>query len=92
MKQPKLSDLVMDSKGTRELRSKMQKTKKVKITINIDESSLGRLREIAEETGASYQKLLNQILKDGLAKRTSAESRLERLEKEIQTLKKKIAA
>ena len=72
--------------------SKMQKTKKVKITINIDESSLGRLREIAEETGASCQKLLNQILKDGLTKRTSAESRLARLEKEIQTLKKKIAA
>jgi predicted DNA binding CopG/RHH family protein len=92
MKQPKLSDLIMDAKGTRELRSKMHKTKKVKITINIDESSLGRLREIAEETGASYQKLMNQILKDGLNKRTSAESRLARLEKEIQTLKKKIAA
>jgi predicted DNA binding CopG/RHH family protein len=92
MKQPKLSDLVMDTKGTRELRSKMQKTKKVKITINIDESSLGHLREIANETGASYQKLLNQILKDGLAKRTSAESRLGRLEKELERLKKKIAA
>jgi predicted DNA binding CopG/RHH family protein len=82
----------MDPKGTQDLRKQMSRTKKIKITINIDESSLGRLREIAEETGASYQKLLNQILKDGLVKRTSAESRLERLEKELERLKKKVAA
>lgn len=86
-----MSNLVLDRKGTQELRSKMQKTKKVKITINIDERSLGSLREIAEETGASYQKLLNQILKDGLAKRSSAESRLERVEKELEKLKRKVA-
>lgn len=92
MKRPKLSDLTMDPKGTQDLRKQMSRTKKIKITINIDESSLGRLREIAEETGASYQKLLNQILKDGLVKRTSAESRLERLEKELERLKKKVAA
>ena len=65
MKQPKLNDLVIDRKATQSIRSAMAKAKKIKITINIDEDSLGILRDMANQTGVPYQKLLNQILKDG---------------------------
>jgi predicted DNA binding CopG/RHH family protein len=92
MKQPKLNDLVMDHKGTKELRAKMGRSKKVKITINIDEDSLSMLKSLAEDTGAPYQKLLNQVLKEGLEKRAASESRLERIERELEKLKKKLAA
>jgi hypothetical protein len=50
------------------------------------------LREVAGKSGASYQKLLNQILKEGLKKRDDAEARLNRLEKEIEQLKRKRVA
>ena len=92
MKQPKLSDLVIDPKGTREIRSAMKKARKIKITINVDEDSLVLLRKMSSETGAPYQKLLNQILKEGLSKRSEAESRLDRIERELQRLKRNIAA
>jgi predicted DNA binding CopG/RHH family protein len=92
MKQPKLGDLVLDQKGTKEIRSKMAKTKKIKITINIDEDSLDILRDISEKSGAPYQKLLNQVLREGLRKRRESESRLDRIEREIEKLKKKVAA
>jgi len=90
MKQPKFSDLVIDAKGTREIRSAMKRAKKIKITINVDEDSLVLLRKMSSETGAPYQKLLNQILKEGLSKRS--ESRLDRIERELQRIKRKIAA
>lgn len=92
MRQPKLNDLVIDRRATREIRSKMKKTRKIKITINVDEDSLALLRQMSSETGAPYQKLLNQILKEGLSKRSEAESRLERIEKELKRIKRKIAA
>ena len=91
MKQPKLSDLVVDRKGTGHLRAKMAKTRKVKSTINIDQDSLDLLKEISGKSGAPYQKLLNQFLKEGLKTREQAESRLDRLEKELNRLKKKVA-
>jgi predicted DNA binding CopG/RHH family protein len=92
MKQPKLNDLVIDRKGTQRMRTEAAKTKKVKITINIDQDSLEALREMAGKSGASYQKLLNQILKEGLKKRDDAEARLDRLEKELEQLKRKRVA
>ena len=92
MRQPKLSDLVFDQKGTKEIRAKIAKTKKIKITINIDQDSLDVLHEISGKTGASYQKLLNQVLREGLKKRLESESRLDRIEKELKKLKKKLAA
>ena len=92
MKQPKLNELVIDRKGTKEVRSKMSKAKKVKITINVDQESLSMLKSLAEDTGAPYQKLLNQVLKEGLDKRVSSESRLDRIEREVEKLKKKLAA
>ncbi|MEO5970794.1 MAG: BrnA antitoxin family protein [Bdellovibrionia bacterium] len=92
MKQPKLSDLVIDRKGTKRMRAEAINAKKIKITINIDQDSLEALRGMAGKTGASYQKLLNQILKEGLKTKEEAESRLDRLEKELEKLKKKLAA
>ena len=92
MRQPKLNNLVVDRKSTKEIRSKMIRTKKIKITINVDEDSLVLLRKMSGETGAPYQKLLNQILREGLGKRSKAESRLDRIEKELKKIKRKIAA
>ena len=92
MKQPKLNDLSIDQKGTKRIRALAVKTQKVKITINIDYDSLEALRKMAGSTGASYQKLLNQILKEGLVEHTTAETRLTRVEKELEKLKRKIAA
>lgn len=91
MKQPKISDLVTDRKGTKRIRAEAARAKKIKITINIDEDSLDALRDMAGTTGAPYQKLLNQMLKEGLRKRGESESRLDRLEKELDRLKKKVA-
>ncbi len=92
MKQAKLNELVIDRRGTKEIRSKMKRSKKIKITINVDEDSLVLLRKMSSETSAPYQKLLNQILKDGLSKRSEAESRLDRIEKELKRIKREIAA
>lgn len=91
MKQPKMNDLIIDQKATRRMRTDMAKTKKIKITINIDQDSLDILREMSGKTGAPYQKLLNQILKEGLSRRGQSESRLERIEKELEKLKKRVA-
>ena len=91
MKQPKLNDLTIDAKGTRQTREQTAKIKKIKITINVDQDSLEALRGISAKTGAPYQKLLNQILKEGLHRRSTADSRLDRLEKELERIKKKIA-
>jgi len=74
------------------MRAEAAKTRKVKITINIDQDSLEALRELAGESGASYQKLLNQVLREGLKKRDSAEARLDRIERELEQLKRKRVA
>lgn len=92
MKQPKISDLVIDGKGTKRIRSEAAKTKKVKITINIDHDSLEAIQALASSTGGSYQKLLNQVLRDGLKRRNDSESRLDRIERELERLKKGRAA
>ena len=44
MKEPKLTDVEVDEKATRQIRQKMAKAKSVKITINIDGKSLDTLR------------------------------------------------
>lgn len=91
MKQPKMSELRVDRKGTRRIRNEALKTRKIKITINVDHDSLEIIRKLAANTGASYQKLLNQILREGLKSRNDAESRLARIEREIERLKKRAA-
>ena len=92
MKEPKLSDLEVDEKATRQIRHKMAKAKSVKITINIDRDNLDILRVKSAETGIPYQRLLNRFLNKALQADGETESRLDRLEKEIDRLKKKIVA
>ena len=91
MKEPRLSDLVIDHKGTQQIRRKTTAARSVKITINIDKDSLDILRAKAAETGMPYQRLLNQFLNRALQNDAQTESRLDRLEKEITRLKKIVA-
>lgn len=92
MKHPKASDLKVDVHGTRSMRTKMAKAKKIKITINIDDDVLHSLRGRAEESGVPYQSLLNRLLRDAVNRVSDGESRLEKLEKEVRDLKKKLSA
>ncbi len=92
MKEPKLNELAIDEKGTRQMRRKMAASRLIKITINIDKSNLEILRAKAAKTGVPYQRLLNQFLNSALQNDVQTESRLDRLEKEINRLKKKIVA
>lgn len=92
MKEPKLSDLQFDAKGTRRIRRKMAAAKSVKITINIDADNLDVLRSKAAETGVPYQRLLNRFLTQALHSDVETESRLDRIEKELTRLKRKIVA
>ena len=92
MKEPRLTDLEVDEKATRQIRQKMAKAKSVKITINIDKDNMDVLRIKAADTGIPYQRLLNQYLKKALQSEAETESRLDRLEKEVNRLKNKIVA
>jgi len=92
MKEPRLGDLKLDENATRKIHRKMAKTKSVKITINIDSENLRALRIKSAETGIPYQRLLNRFLDKALQSDSETESRLDRLEKEISSLKKKIVA
>ena len=92
MKRTKKHKYEIDWKETNEIRTAMASQKFIKITINVDARSLASLKKEAEKTGMPYQRLLNAVLKEGIAKRTREESRLERLEREIAKMKKKLAA
>ena len=92
MKEPKLNELAIDDKGTQQIRRKMAASRSIKITINIDQDNLEILRAKAAKTGVPYQRLLNQFLNSALQNDSQTESRLDRLEKEITRLKKKIVA
>ena len=92
MREPKLGDLEFDPKGTRRIRQKMAGKRAVKITINIDADALAILRTKAAKTGIPYQRLLNQVLKRALQGETQTETRLDRLEKELIRLKRKLVA
>ena len=61
---------------------------RIKIPINIDRDSLAQLRTKALKTDVPYQRLLNQMLKEALRGERDAESRLDRLEKDVQKLKR----
>lgn len=92
MKQPKLSDMKVDVKGTKAIRAMMAKAKKIKITINVDEDLLAELRKMADSSGVPYQTLLNRVLKDAITLKREEGSRLDRLEREVERLKKKLSA
>ncbi len=91
MKQPKISNLKIDKKGTKAMRKKVAETKKVKITINFDSDVLDEVKKIADDMGSPYQTLLNKLVRDSLVQKRAEEDRLSRLEREIKAIKKKIA-
>jgi hypothetical protein len=89
MKQPKLNNLVIDHKGTSIMRARLKKAKTIKITINIDQDSLAFLQKRSRQFHIPYLHLLNQAL---TSQRTQATSRLDRIERELKKLKRRIAA
>ena len=92
MRKPSIRDLKVDTAGTRRLRAEMAGRGSVKITINVDTDSLAKLKELSAESGVPYQRLLNGILKERLAKADTLSSRLDRIEKELARVKKTLAA
>jgi len=92
MKKPALSDMQRADGETRRIRSARINPQSIKITINIDADSMTRLREISEQSGVPYQRLLNKFLTEGLEKNSVMESRLTKLETELAKLKRKVAA
>ena len=92
MRKPSIRDLKVDTAGTRRLRAEMAGRGSVKITINVDTDSLAKLKELSAESGVPYQRLLNRILKERLAKAGTLSSRLDRIEKELARVKKTLAA
>ena len=92
MKQPNLNNLTLDYAATRKLRSQLKKTKKIKITINIDEQSLVLLRKVSGQSAIPYQHILSQVLKQAAIEKGEARSRLDRIERELKRLKRQIAA
>ena len=84
-----MKNVKLDKEGTKAIREAMKGDRKVKITINVDAKTLESLKNMATKSGASYQKLLNQILKEGLHQYSDVETRLSRIEKEIDRMKKK---
>ncbi len=93
LKQPKLKDVKIDLKGTERIRSRMAKAKKIKITVNVDEDLLESLKLRSDKTGVPYQTLLNRVLRAAMQEKSTDEvSRLDRLEREVKSLKKKLSA
>jgi predicted DNA binding CopG/RHH family protein len=92
MRKPGMRDLKPDHAGTRVMRAEMARRGTVKITINVDTDSLGKLKELSAVSGVPYQRLLNGILRDRLATANTLESRLDRIEKELARVKRQLAA
>ena len=92
MREPKLSELEIDERGTRRIHRRMTGARPVKITINIDANNLEVLRAKAAKTGVPYQRLLNRLLTTALHSDAETESRLDRLEREITKMKRKFVA
>ena len=92
MRKPNLKNLKIDETETRRVRSTMARQKSIKITININANTLAKLKDIAANSGIPYQRLINRTLAESLAVSITENSRLDKLEKELANLKRKIAA
>lgn len=92
MKKNKTPKLKIDWPETKKIRSKMASSQFIKITVNVDASSLAALKEESEKTGVPYQRLLNSLLKEGLAAKRHTDSRLDKIEKDLAEMKRRIAA
>lgn len=88
MKQPNYANLKINKAGTDLIKKRAAQVRSVKITINIDQESLTKLKKMSDSTGTPYQRLLNRILKASLGSEATLESRVEYLEREIRKLKK----
>jgi predicted DNA binding CopG/RHH family protein len=92
MREPKLKNLKVDIVETTKLRRALKKQKLVKITINLDADSLETVKKEASASGIPYQRLLNKLLKDSLASKRATDSRIDRIERELREVKKRLAA
>jgi predicted DNA binding CopG/RHH family protein len=92
MKKPNLKNLKLDAAETKRIHKSMALQRSIKITININSEILAKLKDIAEESGIPYQRLINRILAENLSSKLSNNSeRLDRVERELAALKRKIA-
>ncbi len=92
MKEPKLRDLKIDWEGTKRMRRLAARSHKIKITINLDADILSQIRKMASKGGTPYQSYLNWLLRETVTQKASDEDRLDRLEREVALIKKKLAA
>lgn len=92
MREPKLKNLKVDVAETAKIKGALKKQRHVKITINLDADSLDAVKKEASASGVPYQRLLNRLLKESLAGRHATESRIDRIEKELREMKKRLAA
>ena len=92
MREPKLRNLKVDVAETAKIRRSLKKQKSVKITINLDADSLNTLKKEASASGVPYQRLLNRLLKESLTSKRATESRIDRLERELREVKRRLAA
>jgi len=90
MKKPNIKNLKKDPVTTQRIKNMVVGSKKVKITFCIDKDSLDKLRNLASEKGSKYQTLLNHILKMHLTSEETLEERIDKLEKELNSMKDKI--
>lgn len=92
MKEPNWKNLKVNPAKTQQWHRRMANAGKIKITINIDADVLTAARRLAAQRGSPYQSYLNWLLRQVVLKKGSEESRLDRLEKEVTRLKRKLAA
>ncbi|MBI2339536.1 MAG: BrnA antitoxin family protein [Deltaproteobacteria bacterium] len=92
MKEPNWKNLKINRQATQQLRHRMAKAGKTKITINVDADVLASARQLAAKQGSPYQTYLNWLLRQVLSEKETEGSRLDRLEKELVQIKKKLAA
>ena len=92
MREPNKKYLRYSDKETKRIRSLVANAKKIKVTINIDEETLVKIRSEADDTGVPYQRLINQLLKASTGTASSIEMRLSALEAQVKRLSKKKAA
>jgi predicted DNA binding CopG/RHH family protein len=90
MNAPKTKNLKLDEPMTRKIRQAMSGARAVKITINIDAETLAKVREEADRIGIPYQRLINRKLRESAGSTESDSARLDRLEKEIDEIRRVI--
>jgi uncharacterized protein (DUF4415 family) len=91
MKEPETNGLADGAGGAAQNPPMSARAGKIKITINIDRDILSALRTEAANTGVPYQRLVNRILRKALQNDNEMESRLERLERKLNKLKRKLS-